>query len=374
MARRVEPERIAVVGSGTWGTTLALLAAQAGNRVDLVFRDPAEAAACQATRRNARFLPTLDLPPEVAATVDLEAACRGAALIILVTPSQTMRETARAIAPFAGGAIVVSAAKGLDRQTLQRMTEVVAEELGPEAALRVCALSGPNLAAEIAQGKPATTVLAGLDPAAARRARDLLMSPQFRPYTNDDVVGVEIGGALKNIIAIGAGIVDGLQAGDNAKAAFMTRGIAEIARLGVALGAQPLTFAGLSGLGDLVATCASPHSRNRHVGEELAKGRSLAEIRAGMTQVAEGVFTTEAACALAARTGVELPICEQMRAVLFAGKSPLAAIADLMGREATDELAGVRGIVADASAPGMLPPPPEPSGRLPPAACLQTDD
>jgi len=179
---------------------------------------------------------------------------------------------------------------------------------------------------------------------AAELARDLLMGPQFRCYTNDDVVGVEMGGALKNVIAIGAGLADGLAAGDNAKAAFLTRGIAEIARLGVAVGARPLTFAGLTGLGDLIATCASPLSRNRRVGQELAKGRSLAEIRATMTQVAEGVFTTEAARELGRRAGVELPITEQVYEIMFGGKPPLRALADLMRRDAKDELEGLRAI------------------------------
>jgi glycerol-3-phosphate dehydrogenase (NAD(P)+) len=218
---------------------------------------------------------------------------------------------------------------------------VLRERLPPGAASRVCALSGPNLAGEVAADKPATTVVAGHDLAAAELARDLLIGPQFRCYTNGDVVGVEMGGALKNIIAIGAGMADGLGAGDNAKAAFMTRGVAEVARLGVAAGANPLTFAGLAGLGDLVATCASPLSRNRRVGAELARGRSLPEIQAGMSQVAEGVFTTRAARELGTRLGVEMPITDQMHAILFEGKSPLAAIADLMRREPKHELAGL---------------------------------
>ena len=336
-------ERVAVVGSGAWGTTLAMVAARVGRDVALYVRDAEEAAAMAAAARHPRLLAEHSFPVGMRVTSDLAEACDGAGLILLVVPSQTMRANARTVAPVVGEAVVVSAAKGLERGTLKRMTEVVREELGEGAAERVCALSGPNLAAEVAAGKPATTVVAGPQ-AAAERARDLLMGPQFRCYTNDDVVGVEMGGALKNIIALGAGIGDGLGAGDNAKAAFLTRGIAEIARLGIAVGADPLTFAGLAGLGDLVATCASLFSRNRFVGQELAKGRPLAEIRAGMTQVAEGVETTEAARALGRREGVELPITEQMYAVLFEGKSPLAAIADLMQREAKDELAGLRRI------------------------------
>ena len=331
---------VAVVGAGSWGTALAVVAARAGRGVALHVRDPETAAAIGAARRNEWYLPGIDLPDAVRVTADLNDACRRADLILLSVPSQAMRQTVRGLRPLVGEAIVVSVAKGLERGSLKRMTEVVREELGSGVEGQVCALSGPNLAVEVAAGLPAATVLAG-PAAAAARARDLLMNDRFRCYTNDDVVGVEMGGALKNIVAIGVGIADGLGAGDNAKAAFMTRGIAEIARLGVAAGANPLTFAGLAGLGDLVATCASPLSRNRRVGQELAAGRSLAEIQTGMTQVAEGIFTTEAASELGRRSGVELPITEQMRAVLFEGKSPLDAIADMMRRDARDELAGL---------------------------------
>lgn len=337
-----QPERIAVVGSGAWGTTLALVAARAGHEVTLFVRNPEEAETIHRTRLNVRYLPQAELPGAVSITSDLTAACRDAAMIVLVVPSQTVRHNARALAPVVGNAIVVSAAKGLERDSLKRMTEVVREELGAEAGERVCALSGPNLAGEIAAGKPATSVIASRNLAVAERARDLLMGPQFRCYTNEDVIGVEMGGALKNIIAIGAGMGDGLGAGDNAKAAFLTRGIAEVARLGIAVGADPLTFAGLAGLGDLVATCASPLSRNHRVGEELVKGRPLAEVVAGLGQVAEGIPTTAAAFALGQREGVELPIVEQMHAVLFEGKHPLEAVAALMQREAKHELEGIR--------------------------------
>ncbi len=334
--------RIAVVGSGAWGTTLALVATRAGHEVSLYVRNADEAHTIRRTRRNERYLPQTELPAAINVTADLAAACRDATLILLVVPSQTVRQNARALAPLVGNAVVVSAAKGLERESLKRMSEVVEEELGKAAVAGVCALSGPNLAREIAAGKPATSVVASRDLAAAERARDLLMSPQFRCYTNEDVIGVEMGGALKNIIAIGAGMGDGLGAGDNAKAAFLTRGIAEVARLGIAVGADPLTFAGLAGLGDLVATCASPFSRNHRVGEELVKGRPLAEIEAGLGQVAEGIATTAAAYALGRREGVELPIVEQMHAVLFEGKHPLGAVAALMQREAKHELEGIR--------------------------------
>ncbi len=337
-----QAERVAVVGSGAWGTTLALVSQRAGHDVALYVRNPDEAGRIERTRRNERYLPNAELPPGILVTADLASACQDAALILLVVPSQTVRLNARALAPVVGDAVVVSAAKGLERDSLKRMSEVVAEEIGDAAAARLCALSGPNLAGEIAAGKPATSVVASQNLAAAERARDLLMSPQFRCYTNEDVIGVEMGGALKNIIAIGAGMGDGLGAGNNAKAAFLTRGIAEVARLGIAVGADPLTFAGLAGLGDLVATCASPLSRNHQVGEELVKGRPLAEIEASLGQVAEGIATTAAAYALGRREGVELPIVEQMHAVLFERKSPLEAVAALMQREAKHELEGIR--------------------------------
>lgn len=335
-------QQIAIIGAGSWGTTLALLAARAGHAVTLVARDVAAADRIASTRANERYLPHVPLPDGVAVTSD-PAACQGAALVLFVVPTQAMREAARMLAPFIGDAVVVSAAKGLERGTLLRMTEVLRESLPRSTVDRICALSGPNLAAEIAGGKPAAAVVAGPDPA-AEAARVLLMGSQFRCYTSRDVVGVEIGGALKNVIALGAGIGDGLGAGDNAKAAFLTRGIAEIARLGVAVGADPLTFAGLAGIGDLIATCASPLSRNRRVGQELASGRSLADILAGMEQVAEGVATTAAARELGRRSGVELPITDQMHAVLFEGKSPFVAVADLMRRDAKDELDGLRDI------------------------------
>ncbi len=337
------PAHVTVIGNGAWGTTLAILAHRAGREATLYVRDLAVADSMRISRRNDAYLPDTGIPPGIRITSDLPTACADADLVILAVPSQTMRANAAGLNALAPDAVVVSAAKGLEVGSLLRLTEVIAEELPTR---RICALSGPNLAREVAAGKPATTVVASADLGAAELVRDLLMSAQFRCYTNEDVVGVEMGGALKNIIAIGAGMADGMGAGDNAKAAFLTRGIAEIARLGVAAGADPLTFAGLSGLGDLVATCASPLSRNHFVGEELAKGRSLDDIRAGMSQVAEGIVTTAAARELGLRLGVDLPITEQMHAVLFENKPALAAISALMRREATHELSALRSIVA----------------------------
>jgi glycerol-3-phosphate dehydrogenase (NAD(P)+) len=332
---------IAVVGAGAWGTTLAALASRAGRRSTLYLRNPETARAVERSRTNARAQPGLRLPDEVLVTADLATACRDADTIVMAVPSQEMRRAAADVAPHAGAAVVVSAAKGLERGTFNRMTEVIEEALTGTSVRAVCALSGPNLAAEIAAGKPAVSVVAGRDLAAAEFVRDLLMSPRFRLYTNEDVVGVEMGGALKNVIAIGAGMADGLGVGDNAKAAFLTRGIAEIARLSVAVGAKPMTLAGLAGLGDLVATCASPLSRNNRVGRALASGRSLTEILAELTEVAEGVTTTEVAIELGRRLGVPLPITEQTFEVLFRGKAPQSAIEDLMGRDAKHEFAGI---------------------------------
>jgi glycerol-3-phosphate dehydrogenase (NAD(P)+) len=328
--------RITVLGGGAWGTTLALLAERAGNDPCLWIRDSEQALEVQRTRANDRALPGVTIPKAVWITSDIRDACRESDVILVAVASAGVRAVAKAIAATARNTIVVSCAKGFERDSLKRMTAVLEEEL-VQAGVSICALSGPNLAPEIAAGKPSTTVIASDDLDAARRVQDLLITTQFRPYTNQDVVGVEMAGALKNIIAIGAGIADGMDAGDNAKAAFITRGLAEIARLGIAAGASPLTFSGLAGLGDLVATCASKLSRNHYVGEQLAGGKSLGEIMKSMSNVAEGIFTTAAARQLAQADGVEMPITEQLHSVLYEGKPALAALAELMQRESTQE-------------------------------------
>lgn len=338
LASALPASPVAVLGAGSWGTTLALLLARAGRPVRLWAHRPAWAAALAAARENTRYLPGHLFPPGLTVTGEIATAVGGARLVLLVVPSTAVRATARLAAPhLAGEAVVISCAKGLEIGRNLRLSVVIAQEM-PAAAGRVGALSGPNLAREIAAGQPATSVVAAADPAVAVAARTLLMTPTFRLYTSSDVVGVELGGALKNIIALGAGIADGLGAGDNAKAAFITRGLAEIARLGVAAGAHPLTFAGLAGVGDLIATCASPLSRNRQVGERLARGERLEAIIADLGQVAEGITTTRAACELAATLGVELPIAGELARVLFEGKPVAAAIHDLMTREPRDEL------------------------------------
>jgi len=255
-------------------------------------------------------------------------------------PSQTMRTNIRALKPHLREqqTIIVSAAKGLELSNLLRMTEVLADELGADWKSRLAALSGPNLAKEIVAGRPATTVIAAEDSEVAKYAQELLTGGRFRVYTNPDVVGVELAGALKNIIAVAAGMADGMDAGDSSKAALITRGLVEIARLGTAAGASLFTFAGLAGLGDMIATCASPLSRNRFLGQELARGNTMEELKATMGgQIAEGVTTTVAARALAARYDIEMPITEQLYQILFEKKSPMDGLSALLTRDPTDE-------------------------------------
>ena len=332
------PEKAVVVGATTWGTTLAMLLAEKGDQVTLLARDPSECEQLESARENARFLPGVTFPPLLRVSADVAEALSGASLTVIAVPSDRIRENVRRVgAHLDADSVVVSASKGLELPSALRMTQAMTEELPANLHPGICALSGPNLAKEILQGKPASTVVAGATREAAERAQAALLSQRFRVYTSRDVTGVELGGALKNIVALGAGICDGLGFGENAKAAFVTRGLAEIARLGVAAGAEPLTFAGLAGVGDVIATCASRLSRNRYVGEQLALGRSWPEIRASMDNVAEGVNATEAALKMAARLGVEMPIAETTYRVLYEGLSPREAAAELMERPVGSE-------------------------------------
>ncbi|MCC7493093.1 MAG: NAD(P)-dependent glycerol-3-phosphate dehydrogenase [Fimbriimonadaceae bacterium] len=327
---------LAVVGAGSWGTALAWLLASSGRPVRLWGRDATLVAELRAARVNRRYLPEAELPASVQPTADLAAAVAHAELVVVAVPSVGVPALATALATtVAPGALVVSATKGLDHQSGQRMTTVLATALGPRAT--VAALSGPNLAHEIVAGQPAASVLAAGDPAAAERAQRLLTTATFRVYRSADVAGVELGGALKNPLAIAAGIVDGLGFGDNTKATLLTRGMHEVRRLGVALGADERTFAGLCGLGDLLATCQSRQSRNRNLGEQLGRGRALADLLAATSQVAEGVPTCRTALRLAAAQGIEMPILSQLQEVLFAGKPAAAAARDLMLRDVTEE-------------------------------------
>ena len=326
-------QQVAVIGATTWGTTLGVILARRGIPVTILARTPQEAEGLNSSRQHSRFLPGVVFPECMSVTSDVAPAVATAHLVIVAVPSVSFRQNVRQVRDsIAPGAIILSVAKGLELTTGQRMSQILGEELAPHLHSGICALSGPNLAKEIIQGKPASTVIAGLEPAKAEEAQALLMSSAFRVYTSDDIIGVELGGALKNIIALGAGIADGLEMGDNGKAAFITRGLAEITRLGVAAGAHPLTFAGLAGLGDLVATCASPLSRNRYVGEQLARGKTWPQIRRSMANVAEGVNTTSAALVMAAKLHVEMPITEATYRVVFEELPPQRAIAELMGR------------------------------------------
>ncbi|MEP7199832.1 MAG: NAD(P)H-dependent glycerol-3-phosphate dehydrogenase [Chloroflexota bacterium] len=335
-------DHIAILGTGSWGTTLAVLCARQGANVSLWARTADESAALNARRENVDFLSGIPFPLTLHVTHELDAATRDADIILVVVPSQTFRANVQQLRPFVRAEqIVVSAAKGIETDTMQRMSEILCAELPAVPPAQFAVLSGPNIAREIAAGLPASTVVASQSEAAARAVQARLMSPAFRVYTHADVIGVELAGALKNIYAIAAGVADGFNVGENAKATLLTRGLAEMTRLGVALGANSLTFAGLAGMGDLICTCNSRHSRNHTVGERLAQGQTLDVILAGMKMVAEGITTTNAARQLAAHHQVEMPLVEQVYAVLFAGKSPRQAVGDLMGREAKSEFYGL---------------------------------
>ena len=331
-------ERLGILGAGSWGTTLAVILARAGRPVTLWARDAQAANALARSRENARYLPGVDLPDEVRITASLEDAVAGADHLIVAVPSQGVRALAARLASVIGPTqTVLSATKGIEAESGERMSQILAAHL-PRTPVAV--LSGPNIANEVVRGLPTPTVVASSDPKVSGTFQSLVGTPTFRVYRNDDVVGVELAGALKNVIALGAGAIDGLGYGGNAKAGFITRGLAEIARLGVAAGANPLTFAGLAGFGDLVATCFSEHSRNRRAGEMLAQGLALPEIQARIGQVTEGVGTTLAARRLSRESGVEMPIAQATYEVLFEGKPVRDAVLILMAREQTDELSG----------------------------------
>lgn len=332
------PHRIAVLGAGSWGTALAWLLAEGGNPVTLWGRDATLVAAIERARENIRYLPGVPLPANVTATADLATALAAADAVVLAVPAQAVRAVmtqARDRLPPRAGVLV--AAKGLEVSTGLRLTEVVAATGPPGILARTAVMSGPNLAGEIVRRMPTVTVVASANPRWARAFQATLAAPFFRVYLNPDVTGVELGGALKNPIALAAGISDGLGFGQNTKAALLTRGLAEMTRLGVAAGAQAATFAGLSGLGDLVATAHSPLSRNYRLGLALGRGQPLATALADLGHVAEGVPTTEAACRLAERLGVEIPITAELRRVLFEGRSPREAVIALMTRAFREE-------------------------------------
>jgi glycerol-3-phosphate dehydrogenase (NAD(P)+) len=331
--------RVAVAGAGSWGTTLANLLAKKGCDVRLWSYEADVAAGILAERENRRYLAGVRLSEQLWATADLEAAVRDAEVVVSVTPAQHVRRVMASAAPvLRPDVLVVSASKGIETATLETMAEVLADVLPPDAAERTCYLSGPSFALEVARELPTAVAVASRDAASALRIQELFQVPYFRVYTNTDVRGVELGGALKNVIALAAGMAVGLGLGQNALAALITRGLAEIGRLGVALGADPQTLAGLAGMGDLILTCTGELSRNRSVGVALGRGEKLADVLAQMTGVAEGVETARAAHALAARTGTEMPIVAIVHAVLFHDLDPGTAVESLMLREPKPEV------------------------------------
>jgi len=335
--------KVAIMGTTTWGLTLGVALAVKGAGVRLWARTEPEAVSLRNAEFPSELFANITLPKNLAITSALDEALAGIKVVIMAVPSQSMRANIKAVAPYLNNSmLIVSAAKGLEMETNLRMSQVIAEELPPDFLPNICVLSGPNLSQEILQDLPAAAVVAARDEAVAKKAQKLLNTPNLCIYTNTDTVGVELGGALKNIIALGAGIVDGLGYGDNAKAAFITRGLTEITALGVALGANPLTFSGLTGLGDLVATCSSNLSRNHHVGVELTKELPLKEITESMTGVAEGVTTTVVAYKLAQQLKLEMPITEKIYRVLYEGLSPKQAALELMEANVKHELAGRR--------------------------------
>ncbi len=328
-------KQIAVVGSGGWGTAIASLLAKNGHNVMLWSYLQAESEALSKNKENKQFLPGVILPETISYTTSLSEAADHAEIIVMVTPSQAIAKTAAALAPFVKqGTIIVVASKGLEQETQKRLSEVVQENI-PQA--KVAVMSGPSHAEEVGRELPTTNVIASSDIMLSQYLQDIFMCDTFRVYTGRDMVGVELGGALKNVIALCAGITDGLGLGDNAKAALMTRGMAEITRLGVAMGADPMTFLGLAGMGDLIVTCTSMHSRNRRAGILIGQGMTPEQAVEEVKMVVEGFYTTKAAYLLAKKMNVEMPIVEQAYGVLFEGKDPKKAVMNLMVRDKKHE-------------------------------------
>ncbi len=341
-ARRSPPpfQRAVVMGDGGWGTALALLLHHRGVQVTLWGHSPEHVDEMLEQRENRRYLPGIKLPTALRISADPSTACHRAQLLVSAAPTQFLRSVAERFEDVLDGAApIVSATKGLEIETLKRPTEILEDVFGERP---MCVLSGPSHAEEVAQFKPATVVAASLDEEFSRAVQDVFSGESFRVYTSTDSIGVELGGALKNVIAIAAGISDGLGLGDNAKAALVTRGMVEIARVGVARGARLETFFGLAGIGDLVTTCCSGHSRNRALGEAIGRGESLESILARTRTVAEGVWTTKALFGPESElSGVSMPIAAEVHAVLFEGKHPRDAVSDLMRREPAPEMKGL---------------------------------
>jgi len=330
-------KNVTILGAGSWGTALAVAAARNGHAVVLWGRNEETMKSIQKTRENAYYLPGIHLPPNVEATADLEKALEKAEVVFLVVPSSQIRSLCRQIKPYLkNGQYIINTAKGIEVETLKRLSEVIAEELAG-LEYKFAYLSGPSHAEEVGRSLPTAIVASSKDPAAAAFVQDLMMSHDFRVYTNTDLLGVEISAALKNVIAMAIGIADGLGFGDNTMAALMTRGLAEVSRLGITAGAQPATFAGLAGIGDMIVTCTSKHSRNRKAGYLLGQGKELKEVVKEVGMVVEGIRATEAAKALSEKYDVEMPISRQMYEILFENKSAKEAVTYLMTRSKKDE-------------------------------------
>ncbi len=327
--------KIAVLGAGSWGTALAVLLAKKGYEVKLWVYLKEEYEAILRNRENKRYLPGVYFPSNIHVCFDIKKVVDSQELILLTVPSQAIRSTVRKVAGYTvDRPIIVNAAKGLEENSYKRLSQVIEEEI-PDA--RIVVLSGPSHAEEVGREIPTTVACSSTDREAAERIQDVFMGPNFRVYTNPDLIGVETGGALKNIIALAAGVSDGLGYGDNTKAALMTRGVSEIARLGAAMGATPLTFAGLSGIGDLIVTCTSMHSRNRRAGILIGQGKSLDQALEEIGMVVEGVTTCKAAYELSQEMNVEIPITQQLYKILFKGQDPASAVDSLMQRDKTHE-------------------------------------
>ena len=332
-------KKATVFGAGSFGTAIASVLAHTFDEVILWGRDPATIAALNEQHENPGYLPGLKLSPKIRGTTDLQEAAQGAELVAVATPSQATRDLMSKVATFVPSHVpVVSVAKGIENETLLTMTEVLEQCLPESYHPSIAVLSGPSFAKEMVLGMPTVVTIASRWEKTAKKAQALFSSEKFRAYTSTDVVGVQVGGSLKNVIAIAAGMGDGMALGHNTRAAIITRGLAEISRIAMRMGANPLTLSGLAGLGDLVLTCTGELSRNRKVGMELGKGRSLDEILKEMKQVAEGVKTAKSAKDLSTKLGVELPICDQVYRIAYEGKSPKAAVLDLMVRSPKSEL------------------------------------
>jgi len=331
-------EKIGIIGAGAWGTALALLLADRGHDVTLWMYEKDLAEETQRTRENRVYLPGFTLPANISVNATLDRAVRERPFILSVVPSHTARAISTRMAPFlANDAVIVSASKGIETETLMPLSDVFRETLPPKFHGRLCFLSGPSFAKEVAQKMPTAVALASYDPEAGRRAQQLMSAPYFRVYTNPDVIGVELGGSVKNVIAIAAGVLEGLGYGYNTMAALLTRGLAEMTRLGVAMGANPLTFSGLAGMGDLVLTCTGGLSRNRTLGVRLGKGELFEDIMKGLPTVTEGVKTAKATRELARKYSVEMPVVDEVYRIIYEGKDPRLALKDLMSRELKGE-------------------------------------